>query len=54
MTLIRRRSGRGGWSTITVIYNAALQPGLPTAVEIRRGQDFHMAGSVYKVSRVLP
>lgn len=54
MTIILRRSGRGGWSTITVTYSEALQPDLPTPVQVKRGDPLQVGPKVYKVSRVLP
>lgn len=46
--------GRGRWSLIRITYDQARRGELPPVVEVRVGDDWPMAGTVYRVVEVWP
>jgi hypothetical protein len=53
VTIILRPIGRGGWSPITLQYDARTRTEQPTPIEYRRGQIVPINGRDYRVSRVI-
>jgi len=49
-----KRKGRGNYSLITLTWDSATRRELPTAVEVKVGDDWPMNGQVYRVCGVWP
>jgi hypothetical protein len=54
MTIVLTPKGRGRWSRIRITWNERWRSELPNGVEIRVGDDWPMAGTVYRVAEVWP
>jgi len=52
MTVVLTPKGRGRWSRIRISWNARLRGELPAVLEVRVGDDWLMAGTVYRVVEV--
>jgi hypothetical protein len=53
-TVTVKRKGRGNYSLITLTWDSATRRELPTAVEVKVGDDWPMNGTVYRVCGVWP
>jgi hypothetical protein len=52
--VIVTRKGRGRWSRIRITWDEKRRDELPAVVEVRVGDDWPMAGVVYRVVEVWP
>lgn len=52
--VVVKRKGRGNFSRIRITWDQDLRDELPAAVEVRVGDDWPMAGTVYRVVEVWP
>lgn len=54
MTVVLTPKGRGRWSRIRIVYDPARRGELPVRVDVKVGDDWPMAGTVYRVAEVWP